>query len=330
MEKKNEINSEIIVNSFVVILILLAIAIIFWPQTKNKNQSNELDESKTQIKVIVKRINIRKEPTILSEDIGDVYEGEIYTVLEHIDNSDYYWYKITTNNNVTGYIASDPKSEYVTVISGIIDRIAPEITFNENYLLFYNGEISLDEIICIDNYSSCKLDYTIDDYNHLTISATDDDGNISKKKVKYYSVYNTNYIFKESNNYITANFKKTYDNNFVTISSSYTLNKGILNENKSFSYQPIINFYDENFIELRDIYTEYKISAEKSCINDANFSLKEEFYDKNLQKGDTLCIDYSFKNNDKIKYFSFGFSGIENYNNDNNYLANYYSKYYIN
>lgn len=144
------------------------------------------------------------------------------------------------------------------------------------------------------------------------------------------SIVTLHYIFKENNNYIDANFKKIYNNNFITISSSYTLNKIILNENKSFGYQPIINFYDKNFNEIRDIYTEYKTSTEKRCINDTNFSLKEEFYDKDLQKGDTLCIDYYFKSNDKIKYFSFGFSGIENYNNDDNYFVNYYSKYYIN
>lgn len=92
---------ELMMNSIIVTVILLITAIFFWPSSSN-TQSNPIDKTKTQIKVIVKRINIRKEPTIYSDDIGDVYEGEIYTVLEHIDDSDYYWYKITTNNGITG------------------------------------------------------------------------------------------------------------------------------------------------------------------------------------------------------------------------------------
>ena len=65
--------------------IILFVAFLFWPNDNKNKQSNPIDKSKTQIEVKVKRINIRKEPSVDSEDIGDVYEGEIYTVISHVN-----------------------------------------------------------------------------------------------------------------------------------------------------------------------------------------------------------------------------------------------------
>ena len=121
---KDRINLRIkIVISVVMTILILIVASLVWPkEVEDDIQSNEIDSSKTQIKIIVKRINIRKEPSISSEDIGDVYDGEIYTVLDYVSDDDYYWYKIETNTGILGYVASDKKSEYVEFISGYIEN----------------------------------------------------------------------------------------------------------------------------------------------------------------------------------------------------------------
>ena len=322
---------ELMMNSIIVTVILLITAIFFWPSSSN-TQSNPIDKTKTQIKVIVKRINIRKEPTIYSDDIGDVYEGEIYTVLEHIDDSDYYWYKITTNNGITGYIASDPNGEYVEIISGVIDRIPPVITCNKDFLLFYNGEINYDDVECVDNYSNCYLSYDDANSKHIKFIAKDDDDNESFLYVKYYKVYNFYNSYFESNNFINASFERLNYEKETVIKTKYQLKKDIPSYSKSTNYVPIITFFDENFNEINLITTKYNVdSLDNDCINNVDMTLKENYINSDLVSGSYLCINYYFDNTDsRIKYFVVGFQGVENYNKDNNYFANYYSKYYVN
>lgn len=322
---------ELMMNSIIVTVILLITAIFFWPSSNN-TQSNSIDKTKIQIKVIVKRVNIRKEPTIYSKDIGDVYEGEIYTVLEHIDNSDYYWYKITTNNGITGYIASDPNGEYVEIISGVIDRTAPVITCNKDFLLFYNGEINYDDVECVDDYSKCYLSYDDTDSRYIKFTAKDDDGNESMLYVKYYNVYNFYDNYFENNKFINSSFEKINQEKGTIIKAKYQLKKNIPSDSKSINYIPIITFFDENFNEIDLITTKYNVdSLDNDCINNANMTLKEDYINSDLVSGSYLCINYYFDNTDsRIKYFAVGFQGVENYNKDNNYFANYYSKYYIN
>ena len=63
--------------NIVVATIILLIAFLFWPNNEKFAQSNKIDSTKTQIKILLKRINIRKTTDFESEDIGDVYRGEI-------------------------------------------------------------------------------------------------------------------------------------------------------------------------------------------------------------------------------------------------------------
>ena len=86
--------------NLVIAAIILLIAFLFWPSGSKFAQSNKIDVSETQIKILLRRINIRKEPDVDSEDIGDVFRGEIYTVLDHVEKNDYYWYKIKTDNDI--------------------------------------------------------------------------------------------------------------------------------------------------------------------------------------------------------------------------------------
>lgn len=77
------------------------------------DQSNILDESKKQFRVMVNQINIRQNPTIESEDIGDVYYGELYTILDFVEDSTYIWYHIKTSQGIDGYVASKKGSNWV-------------------------------------------------------------------------------------------------------------------------------------------------------------------------------------------------------------------------
>lgn len=309
--------------------IIILIAILFWPNDEKNTQSNKIDRTKTQIKVTTKRINIRKEANINSEDIGDVYKDEIYTVLGHIEDSNYYWYKIKTNQGKEGFIASNISDPYVKLLSGYIDRKAPNIKSNKEFLIFINDNTNYDDISCIDEHSSCTMSYEKEP-EYITFYGVDEDNNKSSLKIKYYNVYNLYKEYYENNNKINTKISKTKNNNTYTINAFYTINNMISIKDKSNSYTPIINFYDSDMTELGDIYVIYNKELLPTCINNENFNLKEEYLEKDLLKGSTLCMNYTFNNSDNIiKYVSFGFTSVDNYNNINNLLASNYSKTFI-
>lgn len=85
------------------------------------SQSNIRDESKKQIKILVDKINIREKADQLSLDIGDVFIGEIYTVLDTVDNN-YIWYKINTNTGITGYVASKKDEKWVELLEPVQEK----------------------------------------------------------------------------------------------------------------------------------------------------------------------------------------------------------------
>ena len=110
---------ELTIHSVVLAIILIIIAIFFWPNNEEPVQSNDYDESKLQVKVVAKRINIRKLPTTESPDIGDVYKDEIYTVLDYVDKDDLLFliiYVINTLSETNGQHRND-KIKLRTVIN---------------------------------------------------------------------------------------------------------------------------------------------------------------------------------------------------------------------
>lgn len=78
-------------------------------------QSNVIDESKKQFEVLVEAINIRAIPNETSEDLGNVYLGEVYDILGEIDSEVYTWYKIKTGRGLEGYVASKKDLSWVKV-----------------------------------------------------------------------------------------------------------------------------------------------------------------------------------------------------------------------
>lgn len=325
-----ETKRRITILNVVLTSIILVIGILFWPSSEKFNQSNPRDVNKTQIKVKVKALNIRKEPTIDSHDIGTVYNDEIFTVISRIDNEDYFWYEIKTKQGVHGYLASDRENEYVEVISGLIDREPPQIIYDKEVLVFKEGEQNYDEIACEDNYSKCTLEYDDSNPNMVIVTAKDEDGNVSTREIRTYKVYSLSTLYSDSNDNVYVTVTKKEDRNNYTIGTNYITRKDILNVNKSKSYSPIIDLYDENFNVIDNVYVRVnKESLSGSCINNEMNYLKDEYNDKDILKGSILCINYTFVNKDaKIKYISVGFQGMENYDNKDNALANYNSKYF--
>ena len=97
--------------------------------TFTSSSSNERNDSIPQLEVIVDSINIRKEKSINSTKLGEVYNGEIYTIIEEDENSSYHWYKIETSTGIRGYIAGKgPGGIYVKEleIAGIENTEEPE------------------------------------------------------------------------------------------------------------------------------------------------------------------------------------------------------------
>jgi hypothetical protein len=120
-------------------------------------QTNVVDNSKKQIQILVDKINIREEANETSNDLGDVYFNEVYTILEEIDSTNYTWYKITTNLGLTGYVASKKDSNWIKVIEATED-IIDEIKISddkENYQFLFKCEkedyyyIKLQENECL-------------------------------------------------------------------------------------------------------------------------------------------------------------------------------------
>lgn len=84
--------------------------------TLYEEQTNSRDETKKQIQILVDKINLRESPSETSIDLGDVYNNEIYTVLDEVDSEQYTWYKILTNWNVLGYVASKKNDSWIKVL----------------------------------------------------------------------------------------------------------------------------------------------------------------------------------------------------------------------
>ncbi len=80
-------------------------------------QSNNVDTTKNQFKVLVPKVNIRELSTVNSKDMGDVFKDEIYTILDSASDEKYDWYKITTNTNITGWVANEKGYNWLEIIS---------------------------------------------------------------------------------------------------------------------------------------------------------------------------------------------------------------------
>lgn len=106
------------------------------------NQSNTINNKIDQIKILADVINIREKPNKESLDIGNVYFNEIYDILDVIDSEVYTWYKIKTNTNIIGFIASKKDEKWIEFLKKNNDYTLLFNCLKEDYyyLKLYEGE----------------------------------------------------------------------------------------------------------------------------------------------------------------------------------------------
>jgi hypothetical protein len=80
-------------------------------------QTNVVDSTKQQIKVIADKITIKEKPSKDSLDIGNVYNGEFYDVLDIVEDVDYTWFNIKTSLGVTGYVTNELGKKWIVLIN---------------------------------------------------------------------------------------------------------------------------------------------------------------------------------------------------------------------
>ena len=129
------------------------------------------------------------------------------------------------------------------------------------------------------------------------------------------SIYYTRTINKDGSMYITAN---------------YILNRAIPSAVKSTSYSTNINYYDEDFNTVYSYETKYNTgNLEEDCINDNGMILKDAYLDSDLNVGNKICANFYIPTSISVKYFEISISGVDNYDNSQNYLGNYSSRVFI-
>jgi len=166
---------------------------------RENNEENVSTENKTggKIRVLARKLHIRYAPNIEDRmDLGYAFFGEIYDVLEIIDNENYVWYKIN-KDDVTGYIANqkngnlveyfDNKTEILDVNSELIQKL--NIPFTNGISLSRPDELSLKENYLYKNFdfdnsdnssiSSLVLNYYFQNNDYLSIP---------KEGILYYSI----------------------------------------------------------------------------------------------------------------------------------------------
>ena len=155
--------------------------------------SNKENNNKMQVKVIIGKINIRKEAGVNSDKVGIVEKGTILDVIEYKMDEKYIWFKIKTDNNIEGYIASEKESPYVE-INKEIDYTPPEINIKENKVTV-NDRNAIEQAVANnveykdENDKEPKLEYNVNydkkigDFEYLVeVKVTDSSNNSSKGK----------------------------------------------------------------------------------------------------------------------------------------------------
>ncbi len=80
------------------------------------SQSNERNENLSQLEIVNNFIRIRETRSANSQKLGNVYRGEIYTIYEQKKIDKVNWYKIKTNEGITGYISGGKENEYIKIL----------------------------------------------------------------------------------------------------------------------------------------------------------------------------------------------------------------------
>ncbi|MEG1900373.1 MAG: SH3 domain-containing protein [Bacilli bacterium] len=128
----------------------------FLKQINYTSGSNEKNESVLQCEILVNSINIRESASASSNIIGKVYLNDLYTILETVEDSDYYWYKIKNKFEIVGYIANSKIDNWMKLYEPIplVEEIPDKPLENKEILIF---ECIKDDTYYLKLYAGEKL-----------------------------------------------------------------------------------------------------------------------------------------------------------------------------
>ena len=128
------------------------------------------DKNAWKIEVVVEELHVRKEHNLYEAQVGTIYEGDKYNVLEiYLDDPRYVWYKIKLSGKVYGWVASGRNNNYVNEINN------PNVTDyeeGESYKLDYKKPVVKfdDNVYVVYDLKSINYDHlTIEDESEFTI-----------------------------------------------------------------------------------------------------------------------------------------------------------------
>lgn len=70
----------------------------------NFEQNNGLDATRDQLKILQDQLPLYEQPQLGSKQVGTVYQGEIYDLLETYPEEEGTWYRITLRTAISGYL----------------------------------------------------------------------------------------------------------------------------------------------------------------------------------------------------------------------------------
>ena len=180
MKRKKKRKNNIVVILISVLVIILAIFIILKINDINIKKAKEkarIAEIKTgwYVEINTEYINIRPVASRYGKELGKVYKGEVYKV-EDFDysQSSYNWYKITTVDNITGWIANPKNSDlYLTDNNNPQDYATPTIKYTtDEYHVSSIDKIKYDHLILWDDKDDYKVTHIV--YHEKGINAWDE------------------------------------------------------------------------------------------------------------------------------------------------------------
>jgi len=228
----------------------------------SSNNSNERDPSLAQIEVIAEYINIRESKDINSPILGKVYQGEIYTILEEDNNSSYHWYKINTNNGITGYIAGKYNNEdYVKKLETSINNGNNQPVINKTPkerfkdVLLNRGFTTLDGNKYSLYYSGYNSGYTMYfeiDLNKGVYSDFNSSGSLAILEQYFYKEQKAVYTYKYGSYWgtITWNLK----------TSRWNCDSSINNWCKQYGEEYVNKYLNETIKEFNEYLTKANVT----------------------------------------------------------------------
>lgn len=155
---------------FLVIVALIGAGVGGYMLYKKKNEEKRIAEIKKgwHIEVTNAYINVREDPTSLSDRIAKVKQGEVYKVLDLVNKKkekECYWYKIELKNKKEGYVCnpkSDKATRYLEDHNNPKDIYTPKISYKDGtYKVKSIDDIKYDHLDLWDDHDDYEVTHII-------------------------------------------------------------------------------------------------------------------------------------------------------------------------